>query len=171
MSFARIKLRIPLILTKKAEEKMSKNINKNEYKSYAERHAPKSPIVKDCALAFIVGGVICTLGEVLNKVYGNFLSKEDAGLLASVTLIFITALLTGIGVFDNIARFGGAGCLVPITGFANAVASQAVDSKSEGFVLGVGAKIFTVAGPVILYSSAAGALYGVIYWIYCLIAF
>ena len=89
---------------------MSKNINKNEYKSYAERHAPKSPIVKDCALAFIVGGVICTLGEVLNKVYGNFLSKEDAGLLASVTLIFITALLTGIGVFDNIARFGGLSC-------------------------------------------------------------
>lgn len=150
---------------------MSKEIDKKKYAEYAERHAPKSPIVKDTALAFLVGGLICTLGEALKTVYKMFLQDDDASLLVSVTLIFLTALLTGIGIFDNIARVGGAGCLVPITGFANAVAAPAVDTKSEGFVLGVGAKIFTVAGPVILYGSAAGVIYGVIYYIYCLIAF
>lgn len=148
---------------------MSKHINKEEYKQYAEHHAPKSPVFKDCVGAFFVGGVICTFGEVLLKLYEKFLSDNDAGCLVSVTLIFITALLTGIGIFDNIARIGGAGCLVPITGFANAVASQAADSRSEGFVFGVGAKIFTVAGPVILYGCTAGAVYGVVYWLFNLI--
>ena len=142
------------------------NIDKKTYKKYATAHAPKSPIVKDCVWAFLVGGAICCSAEGLNHLYGNLFSlmKEDAGTLTSVTLIFVAILLTGIGWFDSVAKRAGAGTLVPITGFANAVASPAIDSKSEGLVLGVGAKIFTVAGPVLLYGTVAGALYGVIYY-------
>ena len=121
--------------------------------------------MKNCLLAFVTGGAICVLAQVLKNVYSGFLSDKDSASLTSVTLIFIAVLLTGIGVFDRIASFAGAGTLVPITGFANAVASCAIDSKYEGFVLGVGAKIFTIAGPVILYGTAAGTLYGVIYWL------
>ena len=136
-----------------------------EYKKYAEGRAQKSPIAKDCVMAFLWGGSICTLSQILKEIYKNFLSAKDAGTLASVTLIFIATLLTGFGIFDKIAKHAGAGTLVPITGFANAVASPAIDTKGEGFILGVGAKIFTVAGPVILYGTAAGAVYGVIYWL------
>lgn len=147
-----------------------KETEKEKYKKYAEGHAPKSPTVKNCAVAFITGGAICVVGQALTELYSKLeMSKEDTGTLVSVTLIFITALLTGIGVFDNIARHAGAGTLVPITGFANAVASPAVDTKTEGYVLGVGSKIFIIAGPVILYSTAAGAIYGVIYALYRLI--
>lgn len=141
-------------------------MKKEEYKKYAEAHAPKSPIVKDCLWAFFVGGFICLLGQVLTECYSKLnLPESDTGTLTSVTLIFFTALLTGLGIFDDIAKKAGGGTLVPITGFANAVASCAVDTKTEGFVLGVGAKIFTIAGPVILYGTVAGAVYGVIYWI------
>ncbi len=142
------------------------NMNKKEYGDYVARHAPKSPILKDCIWAFCVGGAICTLSEGLNELYRAWLDmpKEDAGTLASVTLVFLAILLTGIGVFDDIARHAGAGTLVPITGFANAVASPAIDSKSEGLVLGLGAKIFTVAGPVLLYGTLIGAIYGVFYY-------
>ena len=141
------------------------NIDKKQYKKYAAAHAPKSPIVLDCLRAFLVGGTICTFAEGLCHAYSHFLGlvKDDASTLTSVTLVFLAVLLTGIGVFDRIARFAGAGTLVPITGFANAVASPAIDSRDEGLVLGVGAKIFTVAGPVLLYGTLAGALYGVIY--------
>lgn len=143
------------------------NIKKDDYNKYVEEVSPKSPIVKNCIWAFFVGGGICCLGQALIDVYTNFLAleKKDAGTLCSVTLVFIAVLLTGLGVFDNVARHAGAGTLVPITGFANSVASPAIDSKSEGFVLGVGAKIFTVAGPVLLYGTLAGTLYGVIYWL------
>lgn len=143
------------------------NIKKDDYNKYVEEVSPKSPIVKNCIWAFFVGGGICCLGQTLIDVYTNFLAleKKDAGTLCSVTLVFIAVLLTGLGVFDNVARHAGAGTLVPITGFANSVASPAIDSKSEGFVLGVGAKIFTVAGPVLLYGTLAGTLYGVIYWL------
>lgn len=141
------------------------NKDPKTYKKYAEKKAAKSPIVKNCFFAFIIGGAICTFAQALKDCYLLFLSEDDAATLVSVTLIFLTALLTGIGVFDNIAKIAGAGTLVPITGFANAVAAPAIDTKSEGFVLGVGAKIFTIAGPVILYGTAAGAVYGVIYWI------
>lgn len=144
------------------------NIDKKQYKKYAAAHAPKSPIVSDCLRAFLVGGAICALGEALCKLYGSYLHlvKDDASTLTSVTLVFLAVLLTGIGIFDRIARFAGAGTLVPITGFANAVASPAIDSRDEGLVLGVGAKIFTVAGPVLLYGTLAGALYGVIYFVW-----
>lgn len=142
------------------------NISNDEYKKYADKSAKKSPCAKNCVHAFLIGGLICTLAEALGAVYQSLgAEKTDAAVYASVTLIFLAALLTGIGVFDDIAKFAGAGTLVPITGFANAVVSPAVDTKAEGWVLGVGAKIFTIAGPVILYGTLAGAAYGVIYWI------
>ena len=142
-------------------------MNKETYKKYADARAPKSPIAKNCTKAFLIGGAICCLGEVLKNLYLKYLNltEDDTGLLVSVTLIFIAILLTGIGVFDKIAKHAGAGTLVPITGFANAVASPAIDSRSEGFVLGVGVKIFTVAGPVLLYGTLTGVLYGCIYYI------
>lgn len=141
------------------------NIDKKTYKKYATAHAKKSPIAKNCIMAFCVGGAICTFAELLCRAYKLWGVKEDdAGTLTSVTLIFIAALLTGLGIFDRIAKHAGAGTLVPITGFANSVVSPAIDTKSEGLVLGVGAKIFTVAGPVLLYGTLAGALYGVVYW-------
>ena len=143
------------------------NLSKDEYKQYADAHAPRSPIVKNCLWAFFTGGFICLLGQGLNALYGEVLqlNEEDAGTLTAITLVALAVLLTGLGVFDRIAKHAGAGTLVPITGFANAVASPAIDSKSEGFVLGVGAKIFTVAGPVLLYGISAGAIYGVLYWL------
>ena len=142
------------------------NMDKSQYKKYASAHAPRSPIVRDCLRAFFVGGSICCLGQAFATLYLAWgLARDDASALCSVTLVFLAVLFTSIGVFDNIARFGGAGTLVPITGFANAVASPAIDSRAEGLVLGVGAKIFTVAGPVLLYGTLAGAIYGVIYWV------
>ena len=143
------------------------NLDKKTYKKYANAHAPRSPIGKNCFNAFCIGGLICAIGQGLNDIYHLALgfSEDDAGLLASVTLVFVAVLLTAIGVFDEIAKVAGAGTLVPITGFANAVVSPAIDSKSEGLILGVGAKIFTVAGPVLLYGILSGAIYGIIYYI------
>lgn len=143
------------------------NIEKKTYKKYANAHAPASPIVKNCVWAFTVGGSICALGQVLLLLYRDLagIIQKDAGTLVSVTLIFIAVLLSGLGWFEKIAKRAGGGTLVPITGFANSVASPAIDSKSEGLVLGIGVKIFTVAGPVLLYGTLAGAIWGVIYWI------
>ncbi|MBQ8523698.1 MAG: SpoVA/SpoVAEb family sporulation membrane protein [Clostridia bacterium] len=141
------------------------NMSNEAYKKYADGRAKKSPILKDSVWAFFTGGAICTVGHALKQLYLYLgAGEENAGMLASVTLVFAAILLTGIGVFDNIAKHAGAGTLVPITGFANAVSSCAIDTKSEGFILGVGAKIFTIAGPVILYGISAGVVYGVIYW-------
>ncbi len=148
---------------KKGGRKMK--LNEKGYKKYAEARATKSPILKDCLKAFLFGGSICTVAQGLKETYSSFLSEEDAGALVSVTLVFITAFLTGIGVFDKIAKHAGAGTLVPITGFANAVSSCAIDARGEGYILGVGANMFKVAGPVIVYGTVAGAVYGVIYWI------
>ncbi len=143
------------------------DMNKQAYRRFADAHAPRSPIVKDCLRAFLVGGLICTLAQGLSDIYTALchMPKEDAGTLTSVTLVFIAAVLTGLGIFPKIAKFAGAGTLVPITGFANSVVSPAIDSRAEGLVLGVGAKIFTVAGPVLLYGTLAGAVWGVIYWV------
>ena len=142
------------------------NIGKKEYPKYADAHAPKSPVVADSLRAFLIGGLICAAAQGLTDLWKSLgLVKDDAGLLTSVVLVAAAAFLTALGTFDNIARVAGAGTLVPITGFANAVVSAAIDSKSEGFVLGLGAGIFTVAGPVLLYGTAAGTLWGVIYWI------
>ncbi len=143
------------------------NIDKKKYKKYAQAHAPKSPTVKNCIKAFLFGGSLCAFAQGLHDIYLNLchLSEETSATLTSISLIFIAVILTAIGVFDKIAKHAGAGTLVPITGFANSVVSPAIDSKSEGFILGVGAKIFTVAGPVLLYGTLAGAVYGVIYYI------
>ena len=140
--------------------------NKQAYKQYVDRRAARSPVLRNTAAAFWVGGFICVLGQLLLSLYRWLgLSLDDASILVAVTLIFLSASLTAIGIFDRIARYAGAGTLVPITGFANAVVSPAIDTKSEGLVLGVGAKIFTVAGPVLLYGIFAGAVYGVIYYL------
>ena len=139
-----------------------------EYKEYATQRAKKSPILKDCIKAFLFGGTICTVAQGLKDIYSNFLSEKDAGSTVSITLIFITALLTGLGVFDKIAKHCGGGTIVPISGFANAVTSAAIDNKTEGYILGVGAKIFSVAGPVILYGVSAGVVYGIIYYLLAL---
>lgn len=146
-------------------------LDKEAYGKYVKAHAKPSPILKNCILAFLVGGSISAIGEGLYKLYYNtmLMSEEDAGLLVSVSLIFAASLLTGIGVFDKIAKYAGAGTLVPITGFSNSVTSPAIDNKAEGFVLGVGAKMFIIAGPVIVYGTVASVIYGIIYWIITLL--
>ena len=143
------------------------NIDKKTYKKFADAHAPRSPLAKDCLWAFCVGGGICAFAQGLKDVYMKIchMLETDAALLTSVTLILIAVLLTGLGVFDTVAKRAGAGTLVPITGFANAVVAPAIDSGAEGPILGIGAKIFTVAGPVLLSGTLAGAVYGVIYWV------
>ena len=147
------------------------HMDQKTYQKFAKAHAPRSPLLRDCFNAFWIGGSICLLGQILQNVYRNFcvLVKEDAALLTSVTLILLAVILTATGVFDRIAKVAGAGTLVPITGFANAVVSPAIDSHAEGLVLGVGAKIFTVAGPVLLYATLAGTVWGVLYWIVTLL--
>ena len=136
-----------------------------EYQALVKRMAPPSPIVRDTALAFLVGGGICVVGQLLSHWYGTLgLDTADAGTATSVTLVFLSALLTGLGLYHRLARFGGAGTLVPITGFANAVASPALDFKAEGFVTGMAAKMFVIAGPVIVYGTLASVVYGVVLW-------
>lgn len=139
------------------------DMSPKEYQAYVKQKAKKSPIVKDVALAFVIGGAICVLGQAITNGWtAAGLNKEEAGTAASCTLVFLSALLTGMNLYSKIARFGGAGTLVPITGFANAVVSPAIDFKSEGFVTGMAAKMFTVAGPVIVFGTVASVLYGVI---------
>lgn len=134
-----------------------------EYSAYLKRIAPPSPIVKDTSLAFLAGGAICALGQLIqNGFLALGLSKSDAGTAVSITLIFLSALLTGLNRYNSIARFAGAGTLVPITGFANSVVSPAIDCKSEGFITGMAAKMFVVAGPVIVFGTLASVVYGVI---------
>lgn len=143
------------------------NIDNKTYKKYAKAHAPSSPIVKDMLLAFLFGGGICAIGQGIVLLFQNVFgfTKDDAGLVCAIILVFIAVILTALGLFEKIAKRAGGGTLVPITGFANAVASSAIDSKNEGFILGLGSKIFMVAGPVLLYSTVAGTIYGVIYYI------
>ena len=142
-------------------------MTEREYSKLIADMAPKSPMWKDCLNAFWIGGLICTLGQIIVNGYTALgLSKLDAGTAGSMTLVALSALLTGLSLYDNIAKHAGAGTLVPITGFANSISAPAVEFKTEGFILGVGAKIFTIAGPVILYGVSASVVYGVIYWIY-----
>ena len=141
-------------------------MTEKEYGQLVKKLSPPSPIWKDCIWAFVVGGLICVLGQFLLNRYRDWgLDETNAGTAMSMTLIGFSALLTGLSLYDNIAKFAGAGTLVPITGFANSIAAPAVEFKTEGFVLGVGAKMFTIAGPVILYGTVASVVYGVIYWI------
>ncbi len=136
------------------------------YNNYVKAVTPPSPKIKDFLWAFFVGGIICTIGQLLFILYENLGIKETiVKMLVPSTLVFFAALLTGIGVFDKIAKHAGAGTLVPITGFANAVAAPAIEFKNEGFILGVGANLFKIAGPVIAYGTLASVVYGIIFWL------
>ncbi len=141
------------------------DMSNQEYLQYVDKQAKKSPMGKDCALAFVIGGGICVLGQLIqNGWLGAGLAQQDAGTATSCTLVAISALLTGLNLYNKLARYGGAGTLVPITGFANAVVSPAIDFKSEGLVTGMGAKMFQVAGPVLAFGTTASVVYGLIYW-------
>ena len=138
-----------------------------QYSRLVKEKSPNSPLLKDCLFAFTAGGLICMLGQFLmNRYTALGLEKQDASTWVSITLVGLSALLTGLSIYDDLAKYAGAGTLVPITGFANAVAAPAVEFQTEGFILGVGAKMFTIAGPVIVYGLAASVVYGVIYWLY-----
>lgn len=144
-------------------------MTERQYQQLAGEIAPKSPIWKDCFNAFWIGGVICTLGQVFINLYSAWgLEKTDASTAASMSLVALSALLTGLSLYDNIAKHAGAGTLVPITGFANSIAAPAVEFQTEGMILGVGAKMFIIAGPVIVYGVSASVIYGLIYWIWTL---
>jgi len=141
-------------------------MTEKEYQRLTDEMAPKSPMGKDCFHAFWIGGLICAIGQVFLNLYKNMgLDKDMAGTAASMTLVALSALLTGLSLYDNIAKHAGAGTLVPITGFANSIAAPAVEFKTEGMILGTAAKMFTIAGPVIVYGLAASVVYGFIYWI------
>ncbi|MBE6918368.1 MAG: SpoVA/SpoVAEb family sporulation membrane protein [Ruminococcaceae bacterium] len=141
-----------------------------EYQDYVAKKAKKSPIVKDTALAFLIGGAICTLGQGIMELWtAAGLDKESAGTRTSVSLVFLSVLLTGLNLYNKIGRFGGAGTLVPITGFANAVASPAIDFKAEGIVTGMAARMFVVAGPVIVFGTVASVVYGVLLFLWNLL--
>ena len=137
-----------------------------EYQAYVKQKEPKSPIVKDVLLAFIIGGAICVLGQLIRNGWSRLgLGEVDAGTATSCSLVLLPALLTGLGWYSRLARFAGAGTLVPITGFANSVVSPAMDFKREGLITGMAVKMFTIAGPVIVYGVSASVVYGLIYWI------
>lgn len=140
------------------------HMTNEEYGNYVNQISPKSPMGKDVLLAFLVGGAICCLGQGIMALFELTVTKEAAGTWTSMTLVFLGALLTGLGVYDKMAKFAGGGTLVPITGFANAVVSPALEFKTEGFIMGLAAKMFTIAGPVIVYGTAAGVIYGLLYW-------
>ena len=142
------------------------DMTEKQYGKLVDELSPKSPMGWDCVAAFVVGGAICTLGQVLINLYTQFgMENQDASTAASMSLVVLSALFTGLSLYDNLAKYAGAGTLVPITGFANSIAAPAVEFKTEGFILGVGAKMFTIAGPVIVYGVSASVVYGLIYWI------
>lgn len=140
--------------------------DKQKYSKMVEKQTKNSPILKNCIKAFLFGGAICTVGQVLTDVYMSLkIEKTDAQTLTSITLVLVGVLLTAFHLYEKIAKHAGAGTLVPITGFANSVASPAIEFKSEGFILGVGAMMFSIAGPVIVYGTVASVVYGFIYWV------
>ena len=140
-------------------------MTKKQYIEYTEKRAEKSPVLLNCIKAFLVGGLITLTGEFFSQIFLYFNNNlENSQMFASISLIFLSALLTSIGLFDKIAKFGGGGALVPITGFANSVVAPAIEAKSEGYVTGVASKIFTIAGPVIVFGVFSSFVYGVIYY-------
>ncbi len=142
-------------------------MNKQDYKSYAEKKSPNSPLGVNMLKAFLIGGLICTLGEGVRQFYtSRGLTLDEVAAATAITMVFLGVFLTAIGVYDSIAKHAGAGTLVPITGFANAVSSPAIEYKSEGLVLGVGAKMFIIAGPVIVYGTIASVIAGLIYYFF-----
>ena len=146
---------------------MKREMTNEEYNEYVKSKTPKSSTAMDCLKAFFIGGFICLIGQFLMNLYKKFgLSEDDSAAAVSITLIFISALLTGLDIYPKIAKHAGAGTLVSITGFANSVVAPALEAKTEGYVLGVGAKIFTIAGPVILFGILASMVAGLWYWIF-----
>lgn len=144
-------------------------VTKNEYTKLTEKASPSSPSFKNIPIAFLVGGLICTIGQAIFQLYQQTgLNEQDARTAVSVTLVALGAILTALKVYDNIAKYAGAGTLVPITGFSNAIVSPAIEFKSEGFVMGIGAKMFVIAGPVLVYGIIASILYGVVLWVLAL---
>lgn len=142
------------------------DMNKQEYSKYVSRHVPRSKAARNMLRAFVSGGIICTVGQILHSLYEKVgMESEAAGGAVSVTLVLLGALLTAFGVYDKFAKFGGAGTLVPITGFANAVVSPALEYKTEGKITGTAAKMFVISGPVIVYGVSTGAIYGLILWL------
>jgi len=146
---------------------IKKKIDEKTYQDRVKQQMPKSRLLKECLMAFIVGGLICVLGEALNDIAENSLKldKEGVSVFRSAILIFLGALFTGIGIYDVLGRLAGAGSIVPITGFANSIVSPALEFKWEGYIMGVGAKLFTIAGPVLVYGISSSVLAGLIYWI------
>ncbi|MEZ3421796.1 MAG: stage V sporulation protein AC [Eubacterium sp.] len=143
------------------------SISKDEYSKMADKASPDSPIILNCVKAFIIGGLICTFGQLLNTIFSNAgLNEKEIKIATPCVVIIITAILTGIGVFDKIARHAGAGTIVPITGFANSVVSPALEFKHEGMVLGTAAQMFSIAGPVIVYGVGSSVLYGIIIYVF-----
>ena len=140
-------------------------VSKKQYGEMVKKASPPSTVVRDCVLAFVIGGLICVIGQLVCNGYLVLnLQKDDAAAATSMTMIFLGALLTGLNVYDNIALYGGAGTLVPITGFANSIVSPAMEYKKEGFVLGVGVNMFKIAGPVLVFGISASVIYGMIYY-------
>jgi stage V sporulation protein AC len=142
-------------------------VSRTDYKKMVQKRSPNTRSLRNITGAFLIGGGICAFGQALLELYLSFgLEETTAGAFVSITLIGLSALLTSLGVYDNIAKYAGAGTLVPITGFANSIVSPAMEFKSEGFVLGIGAKMFVIAGPVLVYGTAASILYGLILWFF-----
>ena len=142
-------------------------MNNAEYDKLLKTKSPASPLARDMLFAFLIGGAICAFGEGLRLLYAYFgATQKTAPILVAVSLVFLSCLLTGLGLYDKLAKFGGAGTLVPITGFANAVVSPAIEFKPEGQILGVGAKMFVIAGPVIVFGELACVVYGLIYYFF-----
>lgn len=146
------------------------NMTNDEYAQYIKKRQPKSPIFKDIILAFIVGGIICCIGQGIMDIYSCFgLEKNDASTAVSITMVFLGAFLTGLGIYDDLAKFSGGGTLVPITGFANSVVSPALEFKAEGIITGMAAKMFVIAGPVIVFGIASSTIYGLILVLFSLV--
>jgi stage V sporulation protein AC len=142
-------------------------ITNKEYGEITKKHSPNTKVALTFTKAFLIGGAICAIGQGFVNFYTHLgFAKTESGALTSMTLIFIAAILTGLKLYDKLARHGGAGTLVPITGFANAVVAPALEFKTEGYIMGVGAKMFTIAGPVLVYGIAASALYGILYYLF-----
>ncbi|OLN27755.1 stage V sporulation protein AC [Desulfosporosinus metallidurans] len=140
-------------------------ITPEQYKALAQQYTPRPTIVKNVVRAFVVGGIICALGQIIINLFVTYgLGRTEASTAATATMIFLGALLTGLGVYDEIGKFGGAGSIVPVTGFANSIVAPAMEFKREGYVLGVGAKLFTIAGPVLVYGIATSIVVGIVFF-------